>query len=125
MLNSPSTKSIYSKPIKRCFTAPPGYVVYGIDLAALEDRVMASLSRDENKCGLFLEKLDGHSLSATYYYPDEVKSIIGDFTDNKAASRLLKAQVNLEEETKPKLTPSSDVRQKSKPVSLTTSDLTQ
>ena len=35
MLNAPSTKSIYSKHIKKCFVAPKGYVVYAIDLSAL------------------------------------------------------------------------------------------
>ena len=72
MLNMPSTKSRYSKPIKECFVAPKDFVVYAIDLSALEDRVMASLSRDENKCRLFIDKLDGHCLNAYGYFTDEV-----------------------------------------------------
>lgn len=59
MLNAPSTGSIYAKPIKRCFVAPPGYVVFAIDYAALEDRVIASLTRDKNKCAVFTEGVDG------------------------------------------------------------------
>jgi hypothetical protein len=55
---------------------------------------MANLSKDENKLGLFLEDLDGHSLSATYYYPDRVAAIIGPFTDNKLASIELKKLVD-------------------------------
>lgn len=72
LLNLPSTKSIYSKPVKKCFVAPPGYVVLAIDYGALEDRVIASLSRDTNKCAVFTEGLDGHSLNAYGYFKEEV-----------------------------------------------------
>lgn len=72
LLNVPSTKSVYSKPVKKCFTAPPGYVILAIDYGALEDRVIASLTRDTNKCNIFLEGLDGHSLNAYGYFKEEV-----------------------------------------------------
>lgn len=111
MLNMPSTGSIFAKPIKQCFTASPGFVIAAIDYAALEDRVMASLSRDPNKCGLFLEDLDGHSLSATYYYPDRVAALIGPFTDNREASRQLKHLVDEGNKA------AKEVRQDSKPIS--------
>ena len=80
----PSTKSIYAKPLKKCFVAPEGMVIYAVDLGALEDRVIANLSGDVNKSNIFLEGLDGHSLNACGYFPDEIASIMGPNTDNVA-----------------------------------------
>jgi len=67
LLNAPSSRSIYAKPLKKCLIAPPGRVIYTADLSALEDRVIANLSGDVNKQNVFLEGLDGHSLNACGY----------------------------------------------------------
>ncbi len=82
MLNAPSTGSIYAKALKKCFIAPDDFIIYTADLSALEDRVIANLSEDVNKCNVFLEGLDGHSLNAVGYFPDKLIPILGENTDN-------------------------------------------
>lgn len=84
MLNMPSTRSRFAKPVKRCFTAPEGKVILTADYSALEDRVIACLSRDTNKCDIFLKDLDGHSLNALGYFPDKIAEIM-DLTGDTAA----------------------------------------
>ena len=76
MLNAPSTGSRFAKPVKKCFTAPPGTIILTADYSALEDRVIASLSRDTNKCDIFLKNLDGHSLNALGYFHDKIKTLM-------------------------------------------------
>ena len=110
LLNQPSTGSVYAKPLKKCFVPPTGYLLWTIDYAALEDRVIANLSGDGNKLSVFTENIDGHSLGATYYFPDRVKALIGEYTDNKVAAKALRKLVdedNLDAES---------VRQDGKPV---------
>ena len=74
LLNLPSTGSIYAKPVKKCLVSKPGWIIYQVDLAALEDRVIANLSRDENKCSIFLDDVDGHCLNSYYYFKEEIET---------------------------------------------------
>lgn len=76
MLNTPSTGSRFAKAVKKCFIAPKGKVILAVDYSALEDRVIASLSRDTNKCNIFLQDLDGHCLNALGYFPEKLSKII-------------------------------------------------
>ena len=82
LLNAPSSISIYAKPLKKCFIAPEGRVIYAADLSALEDRVIANLTGDVNKQNVFLEGLDGHSLNACGYWPAKIAEIMGANEDN-------------------------------------------
>ena len=85
LLNAPSTKSIYAKPLKRCFVSGhPDFIIYSADLSALEDRVIANVSGDENKCNIFKEGLDGHSVNTCGYYPKILEKIMGVNTDKIA-----------------------------------------
>lgn len=94
MLNTPSTGSRFAKPVKKCFTAPPGTVILTADYSALEDRVIASLSRDTNKCDIFLKNLDGHSLNALGYFHDKIKKLMPLTGDTAVDSKAFKELVD-------------------------------
>lgn len=94
MLQMPSTGSIYATPLKKCLVAPEGMLIYAIDYSALEDRVIANISGDVNKLKVFTDGLDGHSLAAVFYQPEEAEKILGKFTDKIKAAKLLKNLVD-------------------------------
>lgn len=77
LLNTPSTGSIYAQTVKECFQTPnKDWIFYMVDLASLEDRVIANLSEDKNKCSIFLDDIDGHCLNSYAYYKEEIETIL-------------------------------------------------
>ena len=83
-----------------------------------EDRVIANLSKDDNKVAVFTEGIDGHSLGSTYYFKAEVEQLLGHaITDHKQAAKELKQLVDDGDKE------AKAIRQRGKPVTLTTKRL--
>ena len=74
MQNLPA-KSKFSKLIKTCFTAPPGWLLVGADFNSLEDMISALTTKDKNKIKVYTDGFDGHSLRAYSYFKDELPEI--------------------------------------------------
>lgn len=86
MLNAPSSKSRFAKPLKRCFIAPEGFVIAAIDYSALEDRVIANLTGDVNKTILQTDtSLDGHLFHAAIYFRKQFVEILGNLPHRELA----------------------------------------
>jgi len=73
--NLPSTGSKYAKDIKKCFIAPPGWVLVGVDFSSLEDRISALTTKDPNKLKVYTDGYDGHCLRAYSYFGDRMPDI--------------------------------------------------
>lgn len=85
--NNPNMQNIpagskYSKAIKRCFKAPPGYLFVGLDFASLEDRISALTTKDPMKLKVYTDGYDGHCLRAYAYFG----SAMPDIDPNSVAS---------------------------------------
>ena len=73
--NLPATGSKYSKIIKSCFAAPPGWIMVGLDFDSLEDRISALTTKDPNKLKVYTDGYDGHCLRAFAYFGDQMTGI--------------------------------------------------
>ena len=112
MLNMPSSKSILAKPIKKCFKAPDGFLVYQADFTALEEVCLANLSKDKNKLAIFQQGLDSHCFNSYGYYKDEIEAILPRQKNESLNDYIkrYKKEVDNNDDLK-------DIRQKSKSVS--------
>lgn len=73
ILNLPSSGSVYAKPIKQCFVAEKDHIFCIVDYNALEERVIANLSKDNNKCSIFNDNVDSHCLNSYTYFQEEIE----------------------------------------------------
>lgn len=73
----PASQSKYAKPMKRCFSAPPGWVFVGLDFDSMEDKVSALTTKDPNKLLIYTDGFDGHSYRTFYYFPEQLTDIDG------------------------------------------------
>ncbi len=77
LLNLPSSRSVFSKPIKRCIKAPEGFVWMTADYSFLEVAANANIAQDETLLNVLLEDRDAHCENSAAYYKDEIESILG------------------------------------------------
>lgn len=68
--------SAYGKAVKKCFKAPPGWLMMGADFRSLEDYISALTTKDPNKLKVYTDGYDGHSLRAFAYFPEEMPDIV-------------------------------------------------
>ena len=74
--NIPSTGTKYAKLVKRCFSAPNGWLILGADFSSLEDRISALTTKDPNKLKVYTDEYDGHSLRAFNYFRSDMPDIV-------------------------------------------------
>lgn len=68
-------KRQYAKLIKKCFQAPDGWLMIGLDFDSLEDRISALTTKDPNKLKVYEDGFDGHCLRAHSYFEEDMPDI--------------------------------------------------
>ena len=67
--------STYGKLIKKCFSAPEGWIFAGADFSSLEDYISALTTKDPQKLAVYERHFDGHCLRAYYYNKEQLPEI--------------------------------------------------
>lgn len=88
--NLPATGSKYAKLIKSCFTAPPGYIMCGLDFSSLEDRISAVTTKDEEKRKIYRDGYDSHSYRAYNYFRDQMTDITEELERIRGLEKVIK-----------------------------------
>ena len=90
--------SDFGKLIKKCFSAPKGWIFCGADFNSLEDYISALTTKDPNKLNVYIKGFDGHCLRAAYYFREQLPHI--DLDDPKSVNSLKKSHPNLRQDSK-------------------------
>lgn len=96
--DSSEGKIAYGKEIKKCFSAPEGYLFVGADFNSLEDYISALTTKDPNKMDVYLKGFDGHCLRASYYFRDKCMDI--DPLDPVSVNSMKKKYPDLRQDSK-------------------------
>ena len=94
--------------VKKAFQAPKGWVFFASDYSALESRLLANESGDEEQAKPFVMGIDGHSLNTLAYFPDKMPDVVKKVEEAKTPEEYREA-VNSVKTLYP------DLRQESKP----------
>jgi len=92
--NLPATGSKYAKLIKSCFKAPEGWLLCGLDFAALEDHISALTTKDINKLRVYTGGYDGHCLRAYSYFSDQMPDITAELDEIKKDGEVYKVTMD-------------------------------
>jgi len=85
--NIPS-HSIFAQIIKECFEPIIGWLFFGSDFDALEDKTNALITKDPNKLKIYTDGFCGHCLRAFSYFGDKMNGIIETVTSINSIKKL-------------------------------------